>query len=315
MTRCLYRFSLLFAVLLLVAASGWSGSVNDNAGTSGFSFLKIDAGARAVAMGGAFTGLADDESALYYNPAGITIFEERRLIAGYHAYFDDMQAGMVGFINPIGQDKAFGAYISYLNYGDFVETDLQGNTLGEFGGSDLVLGLSGAWRPRYGLSFGATTKFIYEKIQDYSATGLAVDLGALYSTSRDRITIGLAIQHLGVQMSSLGDETDKLPLTLRGGVALRPRDLPVILSSDLILPTDNDPIIALGAEYLDFKPLYVRIGWNSFGSNYRTADSDDSWAGLGLGVGFDVRDFHISYAFAPGAELGDSHRITFTGGI
>jgi long-chain fatty acid transport protein len=35
-------------------------------------FQLIEQGARAMAMGGAFAGLANDPSALYFNPAGIT---------------------------------------------------------------------------------------------------------------------------------------------------------------------------------------------------------------------------------------------------
>ncbi len=292
-----------------------AADINSNAGTKGFSFLKINIGARAVGMGGAFTGLADDESALYYNPAGIAGFEQKRLIGGYHHYFADMQSGFLGYISPIGFDKAYGIYVSYLNYGDFIETDLAGNTLGEFGGGDLMFGVSGAMKVNYNLSLGASVKFIYEKIQEFSATGLAADLGVRYSTNRDRYSVGAAVQHLGFQMSSLGEEKDGLPITFRAGGSAKPRGLPMTLSGDLILPVDNDLIVALGAEYWELKPLYIRFGWNSFGSNYRTEESDDKLAGLALGVGFDVKNYQISYAFAPGAELGESHRITFTGTI
>ncbi len=40
-------------------------------------------GAKAQAMGGAFTGLADDASAAYFNPAAITGFEEKQIMAGF----------------------------------------------------------------------------------------------------------------------------------------------------------------------------------------------------------------------------------------
>lgn len=306
---------MLVGVVLLATPAVVTAEPNSRAGTSGFTFLKINVGARAVAMGGAFTGLADDESALYFNPAGITGFEERRLVGSYHNYFADMQSGFLGFIRPVGLDKAWGVHVSYLNYGDFTETDVAGNITGDFSGGDLLFAVSGALQPKYGLSLGATLKFIYESLHDYTATGIATDLGIRYMTDRERIMLGLAVQHLGFQLSSLGDDKDKLPVTIRGGGAIRPRGLPILFAGDVIVPIDNDPGVALGAEYYELKPLYIRIGWNSFGSNYRTGDSDDSWAGLGLGVGFDIRDFHISYAYAPGAELGDSHRVTFTGGI
>ena len=45
------------------------------AGTTAAGFLVIDVGARAVGMGGAFVSLADDATAMFWNPAGISRFE------------------------------------------------------------------------------------------------------------------------------------------------------------------------------------------------------------------------------------------------
>ena len=290
--------------------------VNSDAGTSGFSFLKINVGGRPVAMGGAFTGLSDDESSLYYNPAGIARFEDQRFIVGYHNYFEDLQSGFIGLIRPVGLDKVWAVHISYLNYGSFTETDRQGNVLGEFGGGDVVLAGTFAMRRDYQLYLGATAKLIYEKIQDYSATGVAFDLGARYMSNRERYSFGLMVQNLGAQLSSLGEgEKDGLPTTLRGGGALKPRGLSVRLAGDVIFPFDNDLDFAVGAEYYKLKPLYLRLGWNTFGSNYRTEDSDDNLAGLSFGIGVDYRALQFSYAFTPGADLGESHRVTVTGGI
>ncbi len=312
-----FRQSLIVIMTILIICTVISAKeINSNVGTSSFNFLKINVGARAVSMGGAFTGLADDASALYYNPAGITKFENTNYTAGYQNYFTDIQSGFLGYIRPnIEKGYALGWYISYLNYGTMIRTDGLGNELGEFGGGDLLAAMTFATKKGYDLSFGATIKFIYETIDEYSASGIALDLGVRYSQLRDRLSFGLAVQNLGTQFSSLGDEKDRLPLTFRGGTAYHPRGLPLIMSGDLIIPVDNDPVIALGAEYFELKPLYLRIGWNSFGSNYRTADSEDSWAGLSLGAGFDYNNMQISYAFALGAELGDSHRITLTKGM
>ncbi len=312
-----YKQSLIVVLAILVLCTAISSSeINSKVGTSSFNFLKINVGARAVSMGGAFTGLADDASALYYNPAGITQLENPNFITGYHNYFTDIQSGFLGYIHPNeAKGYALGWYISYLNYGTMIRTDKEGNDLGEFGGGDLLAAMTFAMKKGYDLSFGATVKFIYETVDEYSATGIAVDLGARLSRLRDRLSFGLAVKNLGTQFSSLGDEKNELPLTVRGGVAYQPRGLPITMSSDLIVPIDNNPVIALGAEYYELEPFYVRLGWNSFGSNYRTADSDDSWAGFGFGIGFDYNSMQISYAFALGAELGESHRITLTKGM
>ena len=49
-------------------------------GTTGFQFLKIGPSARAVAMGESFIALANDASAMYYNPAGLTQLTDRETI-------------------------------------------------------------------------------------------------------------------------------------------------------------------------------------------------------------------------------------------
>lgn len=303
------------ALLLCLTLTATAADINSNAGTSAFPFLKINISARSVGMGGAFTGLADDESSLYYNPAGLTHFEQKRFILGYHNLYADMQSGFAGYISRFNQKIVYGLYLNYLNYGDFVNTDEGGNVLGEFGGGDLLFGLSLGYQINHRWSAGGSAKFIYEKVDEFSATGLAFDLGARYQTDRGRFGGGVMLQNIGFQMSSLGEEKDKLPFAARGGVFMKPKGLPLVITSDLILPVDNDLVFAIGGEYNKFDPLFIRLGWNSFGSNYRTGDSEDSWAGLALGFGFNYNKYQISYAFTPQAELGDSHRITLTGGI
>ncbi len=290
-------------------------SINSNVGTAAFPFLKINIGARSCGMAGAFTGLADDESALYYNPSGIAFLEGKRFIFEYNNYFADLQSGFVGLIRPIWRDKMLGISIDYLNYGDFVKTDLSGNNLGTFGGSDVMLSTSLAVRQSNYIAYGGSLKFIYEKLDRFSATGLAVDLSAKYQSDRSRYSAGIMVQNLGFQLSALGSEKSKLPLTVRVGGAVKPRGLPMRLAGDVIVPVDNGIDFAIGPEYFALKPLYIRIGWNTYGSNYRIEGSTDKWAGLGVGVGFEFRRMQISYAYTPAADLGESHRITVSGGF
>ncbi len=307
---------LLSLIIVISGSTLMARDIHEKAGTTAFPFLRINVGARAVGMGGAFTGLADDASALYYNPAGMTSLEENRFILGYHNYVVDIQSGFVGGIWKLNDNSSLGAYASYLNFGEFIEADQQGNQSGEtFGGGDILLSVGYARRLSYKVEVGGTVKMIYETLDEYSASGIAVDLAAKYSGDRRRFSAGIMVQNLGTQLSSLGEETYDLPLTFRGGISYKPVGLALILASDVIMPLDSRMDIAAGLEYYELKPFYIRAGWNSFGTNFRTADSKDNWAGLSVGVGFDVNQFNIGYAFQAGAELGDMHRITFTGAL
>jgi hypothetical protein len=301
-------------IVFILGLQAGAKDVHSDAGTSSFPFLKINLGARAVAMGGAFTGLSDDETAIYYNPAGLAGIREHRFILGYHNYFVDIQSGLAGTIFQLDDQSSLGAYASYLNYGEFDATDVQGNETGEtFGGGDLLLGAAYARNLSYNWKVGATVKFIYEKLEDYSATGGAVDLGIKYTGNRERLGLGLAVLNLGSQFSALGDVKYDLPLSIRAGVSYRPIGLPLVLASDVVFPQDNDLDVAIGVEYVELKPVYFRMGWSSFGSNYKIQGSESSWAGFAVGAGFDVNNLHIGYALQGAADLGETHRITFTG--
>lgn len=290
---------------------------NSNVGTSVFNFLKIDLGARPQAMAGAYTAAGDDESAMYYNPAGLIKLEGKHFIAGYHNYVFDMQSGFMGYIHPLKNGQHLFTYINYLNYGEFTRADDAGVTDGTFSGGDMLLAFGYARPIGRQFSVGAAGKFVYEKIDVYSATAVAFDLGVRYERDRGRTVFGVAIQNLGFQMQSFIDsgEKDPLPLKFRAGVAVRPRELPVLVALDGILPRDNDIYAAIGVEYLDIKPLFLRVGWSSFGENFKTDSSKDNLAGFSFGFGVDYKKLNFAYALSPQAELGTSHRLTISGGF
>ena len=66
-TRCLLRVVTCFMVTVLVNP----GRVYAQSGGDSGSFLRLGIGIRALSMGGAFTSLADDAAAVYWNPAGM----------------------------------------------------------------------------------------------------------------------------------------------------------------------------------------------------------------------------------------------------
>ena len=94
-------FLLAVVAIILIATPTVAKNINSNAGTTGFSFLKLGVGAKAVAMGGAYTGFADDPSTMYYNPSGTMRIREKMFLAGYHNYVLDIQSGFVAAVLPV----------------------------------------------------------------------------------------------------------------------------------------------------------------------------------------------------------------------
>jgi hypothetical protein len=300
-----------------------AAKINDNAGTTGFAFLKLGVGSQASAMGGAYTALSGDAATLYYNPAGSVNLPGKQFMAGYHNYVLDIQSGFVAVVLPATDLKLpsgkVGFFIDYLNYGTFTRTDADGREMGTFSGGDFLIGANYSICWKYGVSFGANAKFMTERADGYSAEALAADLGVMVRFKDSLTTAGLSVLNLGKVTSGFSDHKDKLPLAVRAGVSHHPRGLPLVVAIDGVVPNDNNPYVNIGTEMVRLKPLYIRAGYSTFGENYKTGSKHDAFGGFSFGFGLDAKiksnQYHFAYAFMPYLDLGSSHRITITGGF
>ncbi|MGB8656946.1 MAG: PorV/PorQ family protein [Candidatus Zixiibacteriota bacterium] len=305
---------LLAGLILSINSVCWG--VNSKVGTTAYSFLKIDPSARSSGMGGAFVGLSDDEAALYFNPAGLTQTQSKRFFTTYNNYITDIQSGFLGYVHPYSENTRLGVSLCYFNYGSLTKTDDKGTNLGTFGASDLALAVSVAEEINAQLSIGGTGKLIYEKIDKYSSDALALDLGILYKASDGRTRLGAVGQNLGVQLKgATQSHKDALPAYLKAGMSHQLRELPLIFTLDATKPFDNDVFFCLGGEFTALKPLYLRIGWSSFGKNFKTNSDKDNLAGFAAGFGVTWKVYRFDYAYSSYADLGGVHKISISGGI
>jgi len=266
-----------------------------------------------LAMGGAFTGLADDESALYYNPAGAASIRTKAFAASYVNYFADVNSGYLAFLYPLGENQTAGVALNYFNYGTFIGLDSSGNSIGNFTPGDLAFQATYSRKFKAGVSVGASARIIYEKIQDYSSSAIGFDFGVLYSIRNGRASFGAAVQNAGFQVSKFyGGVREDLPTVFKAGAAFHPVGLPVVAALDFGIPTDNNIFVSGGIEYLNLKPVLLRIGYTSFGQNFKAGldSGKDNLAGFSGGFGALVRKFQIDYAFLPYSTLGSAHRFS-----
>ncbi len=299
---------------VLLASASWGA--NSKVGTAAYGFLKIDVGARSTGMGGAFVGLADDETALFFNPAGLVQTETRRFFTTYNNYISDIQSGFLGYVHPYSDNMRLGASICYFNFGSFEKTDELGTNLGTFGASDFAFAASLAKQISNRFSLGITGKFVYEKIEDFSSDALALDLGLLYTAPDGRTRVGAVGQNLGVQLSGhTKSHKDPLPASVKVGVSHRMRELPLVIAADVAKPFDNDVFFSLGGELTALEPLYLRLGWSSFGRYQKTDSDKDDLAGFAAGFGVTWKVYRIDYAYSSYADLGGAHKISVSGEI
>ena len=287
-------------------------AINENAGTTGFNFLKVGVGARPTALGGAFAAVSGDLEATAWNPAGLLGLPQRSATVSLGSYLVDTQTGFVSVAFPAGQ-RVWAFSVNYFSYGEMRRTGESGQDLGSFGASDMAVYLTHTrrfWRDW--LTLGANLKAVYSTIDDYSSDAYMVDLGILVRGPLDGMTLGASLSNWGtVRSGYAGDYTDSLPVHLRFGMAHRPAHmpLPMLLLVDFNVPNDNDPYISFGAEVSLAGGLYVRPGY----STQQTGLQGEDPLGLTAGVGMAARQYRLDYAFSSYPDLGDVHRVSVTG--
>ena len=120
-------FFLLYIVTLLLPINKIFGNSGDNAAA----FLELGIGARAMAMGGAFVAVANDGTAFYWNPAGISTLSHPELAGMYASLFKSLEKHFhVGFTRPL-----YGAGAISINWIRLTVPDIPfydpGNLLGD----------------------------------------------------------------------------------------------------------------------------------------------------------------------------------------
>jgi long-chain fatty acid transport protein len=83
----------------------WSTLHVGSARASPFNYQLLPLGQRALGMGGAFTGVADDASAAYYNPAGLALIADSALSASLTINAFDRRTITRGYRTAIGESS------------------------------------------------------------------------------------------------------------------------------------------------------------------------------------------------------------------
>jgi hypothetical protein len=295
--------------LMPAAALTVALAVQAVAGTAGFAFLQVPSGARAVAMGGAFTAVPGDPMGLYWNPATLCGLDRQMFTSTYTGYLMDMQAGFAGWVKP-SDDDVVGASVNYFYGGSFQRTTMTSptGTGEEFSTSGVAV--SGTYARRLGpsLAVGATGRFVYSSIDTYSGNGFLVDAGAWYSMSD--LSLGLAVRNAGLQTKPFYEENDPMPTEVAAGASMSLMDGNLLMAADLTLPFQGDFNAALGVEYRVIEMLALRAG-----GNLRDKEAADNAGGsildaLAFGAGTSWSMLSLDYAFKPFADLGTIHRIS-----
>lgn len=314
----IYKSSAVLAALLLL-----SGTASAASGTSGAQFLKLGSGARAGAMADAFTAIADDAFAAYYNPAGLARLARPQLGGAHSALFHGVSYQTLSFVVPFGRANgrerietesnkhALGFSIYYLGVGD-IERRTGDSTLpvGTFNAADSAYAASYAYAPNDRLSLGFTGKYVHQSIDSYSGSAMAADLGVLYRVNphtEKPITLGGSIRNIGNSIGYVSSATDPLPLTVVAGAAgALTKSFTVAL--DLGKQRDNDVFVALGME--GRRNLTESVG-GALRAGYTSSRRENgTLSGVTAGGGLIFNKANFDFAWIPFGALGDAFRFS-----
>ncbi|MBN2417284.1 PorV/PorQ family protein [bacterium] len=256
----------------------------------GFDFLRWDLGARASAMGGAYTTASGDLHGLLYNPAALYTGDANSAVFCYHRYYLDMQSGFTAFSRKTARGLIAGA-VAYMDYGQMTRTTVSREELGTFSPGDLVLTAAWADSLPFGLAVGAAVKYIHQSYDQYRASALAVDIGCVYTVPDQNLRLGISVRNAGTALSSFTGRKAALPFSLRAGISKRLAHLPLLLQLDLIHLDDSargrgrSLYWALGGEFTITETLYLRWGYHSRGSEQSGGEGGVHLAGISAGIG------------------------------
>ena len=322
-------------IFLMVQSIGFSQVTKT--GTTAAKFLSVGIGPRANAMGGAFSSVVNDASALYWNPAGVADLTQNEAMFTYTSLFKDLDINLnyIAVVIPAEDIGSFGLSVTALDYGEMdVTTELYPEGTGErFSASSYAFGLSYARNITEWFAAGMTVKYITEGIFNSTANGVAFDVGTLFKTPFWGIKFATIISNYGSKMQMTGEDllirydsdpnsegnnetvdayckTDyfELPLKLQIGIS---KDLEffdgqrLTLAIDATHPNDNAESVNIGGElsFID-NLIFLRGG-------YKALFLDDNQEGLTLGAGLNyvlgVFAFGFDYSYQEFEFLSYTH--------
>ncbi|MBL7074974.1 PorV/PorQ family protein [candidate division KSB1 bacterium] len=288
-------------------------------------FMDIGVGARALGMGGAYTALAADITAGYWNPAGLTQFSEPQLILMHSEQFAGLETYDYAALGK-GLPNGATASLSLIRLGvdDIpISTKLEDPDdpnisptnrpilEGMTSDAEYALYFSYARSKGENLSLGGSAKLVHKRLAHHYGLGLGFDLGVMYFWHR--VQLGAALRNaLTTLVAWDTGQKEWIRPELRLGIcyflSLKALSAKITPTVDLSLRMDNRRNLTAnywghlslgqtwGLEYEAYRRVALRVGMNE--------------VGLSAGAGIRLGSYRVDYAFVGHNDLGNSHMVS-----
>ncbi|NOY57431.1 MAG: PorV/PorQ family protein [Calditrichaeota bacterium] len=292
---------------------------------TGLQFLKVDVGARAAAMGGAFMMTGDDANAMFYNPAGIAFMQNNvDFFVTRTKWFADISYDAGGVVKNMGNWGSIGVSFITCDYGDFIGTRVATTEKGyvETGMLDIgayAVGFTYAKSLTDKFTVGGQIKFAMQHLGenllengetiDNKVSGLAYDFGTVFYPGYKSLRLGMTVRNFSPQFK-YQTTAFQLPLTFTIGFAMDVLDFmgehqnSLLIAFDAVHPRDYTERIHVGGEYWFMDMFAIRAGYKF---NY---DEESLTGGVGFKSNLGGIDVKIGYSYSDFGVFDAVNRIS-----
>jgi hypothetical protein len=294
---------ILGATLGLLVLSSPAAYALEGPGSTGANYLSFPIGPTAIAMGGAQTALTIDPFSWLTNPGTLHARNRSGIGITHTEWINDARFDNISYLHRIQEMITLSGAFTFTYRPDIQGYDDAGLETKALKNNNYQAVIGIGISPLDAFAAGINIKYFQEKLDESKASGVAVDCGALYTFNRPHISLGLAVQNLGPDIS-FDSVKEPLPLTVRLGAshsfALVPDRYQFTYTIDLVKPRFDGIFGSAGAEIELYKLFAVRGGYT--GEAYRPGD------GLTMGAGFHPNErWRLDYAWTPYGDLGSFH--------
>ncbi len=305
------RIAILLTILLVLPTAA-SAAGFAKVGTFGGQFLKIGVSPRATGMGSAFTGVADDATAVFYNPGGLVNVLGNEVSLNHTVWAADtkLSTAIVAF-NPRSIPGTFAFSVrSFWMDPQLVRTAYNPEGTGQtFDSGSTTFGLSYSRFFTDKFSAGFTLNYLHMGLAETAVNTGSFDFGIMYRIGIKDLKLGMAIQHLGGNFK-FDERESKLPMSFKVGLsfnAFKNERQRLGFALEFAHPSDNLEHANIGLEYALNNMFFVRAGHHI---NY---DTDGVAFGFGAAIptGEKTR-MQADYSGVDMGPLGLVHRLSLT---
>ena len=290
-------------IVLLLLASGAVFAANASSGGTE-SVFALGAGSRALGMGGAFTAVSDDATALYWNPAGLSDVTQTGLTGFHSTLFEGSSYDFFSVCQPTVRFGGFG--FAFLRVGtDGIQAyDDRSASLGDISFSQTQMlfsyGRCLPFKSPFDVRLGTSIKVVSQRMGDSGTDGVGLDFELLYPVPYLKgLALGASFRDMPGAQLKLVDKVERTPGSMRFGASyrtsFREAQDAALFGLDVSLPERYPAGVSLGGEYVVSQTVALRAGLKE--------------GKLRAGAGVRWRNYSFDYSLS-NAELGNLHQFS-----